>query len=153
MMNTIMGPPTWEQKVPAREDKKHEGHEKESHYPGCKKSRRTQAKQHTAKQRRIRRKHASVELVGSLMSIVKQAAAEKCGCGCSSCSKCGTGPKQKVRVINGPEVRTNKGHFAWRGRNATSVSDDPSYSHFGIKAGALGAQAASLTLTRPVSTR
>jgi hypothetical protein len=145
LANRFMGPPSWEKK-----EHKHKGkeHEKEGHYPGCKSSRKHQGKQHTAKQRRMRRKHASVNLVQSLLGIIKQAAAEKCGCGCSTCTKCGA-TKQKVRVINGPEVRTNKGHYAWRGRNAQNVSDDPSYSHFGTKAGSLGARAALAILSLP----
>jgi hypothetical protein len=142
-----IGRPSWEHKKPKH--KKREEHEKEGHYPGCKSSRKHQSKQKKTKQRRVRRKHASVELVGSLMGIIKQAAAIKCGCGCSTCAKCGTGEKQKVRVINGPQVRTNKGHFAWRGRNATSVRDDPTYEHFGTKAGSLGQRAATLALSLP----
>jgi hypothetical protein len=147
--NWLMGPPSWEHKKPKH--KKHEEHEKEGHYPGCKSSRKHQSKQKKTKQRRVRRKHASVELVGSLVGIIKQAAAIKCGCGCSTCAKCGTGEKQKVRVINGPQVRTNKGHFAWRGRNAKAVSDDPSYAHFGTKVGSLGIQAATLALSMPAT--
>ena len=140
--NWMMGPPSWE-----REEHKHKKHhEKEGHYPGCKSSRKAQGKQHKAVKRRMRRKHASVALIGSLMGIVKQAAAIKCGCGCSTCAKCGSGEKQKVRVINGPQVRTNKGHFAWRGRNAKSVTDVPMYDHFGTKAAAIGAHAAALAL-------
>jgi hypothetical protein len=148
MTRAMVGPASWE-----RKDKKHKDHEKEGHYPGCRSSRKHQARQHRAKKRRVRRKHASAELVDGLMSIIKQAAAEKCGCGCSTCSKCGNSPKQKVRVINGPDIRTNKGHFAWRGRGATSVSDDPTYAHFGTtKAGSLGARAATLVLSLPVAT-
>ena len=72
--------------------------------------------------------------------------AEKCGCGCSTCSARSSGGKQKVRTINGPDVRTNKGQYHWQGRNAKSVKDDPMYDHFGTKAGALGELAARLAL-------
>jgi hypothetical protein len=127
----------------------HEGHEKESHYPGCKKSRKHQGKQRATSRRRMRRKHAEAYLPWVLAGIVKRAAALKCGCGCSTCAACGTGPKQKVRVIHGPEVRTNRGQYAWKGKGADSVKDDPMYDHFGTKAGALGHQAASLALSSP----
>ena len=148
LANYLMGKPSWEKKPKHKKDEKHE---KEGHYPGCRSSRKHQTKQKKTKQRRVRRKHASAELVGSLMGVIKQAAAIKCGCGCSTCAKCGTGEKQKVRVINGPQIRTNKGHFAWRGRNAKAVSDDPSYEHFGTKAGSLGTQAATLALSMPAT--
>jgi hypothetical protein len=124
--------------------------EKAGHYPGCKKSRRHQGRQRRTKQRRMRRKHASAYLPWVLAGIVKRAAATKCGCGCASCAACGTGEgtKPKVRVQR-PEVRTGGGQFAWRGRGAGSLKDDPMYEHFGTKAGELGARAAALHLAAP----
>jgi hypothetical protein len=102
----------------------------------------------------MRRKHASAELVDSLLGVVKRAAAEKCGCGCATCVACGTkqaqGEIQKVRVRR-PESRTNKGQFSWRGRGSQDLRDDPMYDHFGTKAGSLGAQAAALALSLPAS--
>jgi hypothetical protein len=138
MGESMMGRPSWERAGPGHKPK-HEEHEKEGHYPGCKSSRKAQARQRKKKQGRVRRKHASARLVGELLGVIKHAAAVKCGCGCADCAACGSGPgRPRVKVVHGPEVRTGGGRFAWKGRGATSVKDDPMYEHFGTKAGALG---------------
>jgi hypothetical protein len=132
-----------------------QGNEKAGHYPGCKSSRKTQHRQQSKKNNRMRRKHASAAeqyMPWILAGIVKRAAAEKCGCGCTDCAACGTkeagGAVQKVKVQR-PETRTGKGQFAWTGRGATDLRDDPMYDHFGTPAGALGAKAAALALSGP----
>jgi hypothetical protein len=125
---------------------------KQGHYPGCRKSRKTQSRQQAKATRRRMRKHGEAP-VDALLGIIKQASAEKCGCGCADCPACGTKeaqpkgmPTQKVRVQR-PETRTGKGQFAWRGRGAQDLRDDPTYDHFGTK---LGAAAASLALAQPM---
>jgi len=150
LANAAMPRPSWEHHNERKEKHEEKAHEKEGTYPGCHKSRKVQAKQQARNTRRRMRKRGSFDLPWVLAGIIKSAAALKCGCGCTDCAACGTkqADKQKVRVINGPEVRTGKGQFAWRGRGAQSVRDDPMYDHFGIsKAGDLGARAAALALS------
>jgi hypothetical protein len=150
LMNMAMGKPTWARRKPGKGRTHEHEHEKEGHYPGCRSSRKVQARQHRKKKRRAFRKHASAELVGELLGVIKRAAAVKCGCGCADCAACGTGTKSaRVKVVHGPEVRTGGGQFAWRGRGAKAVTDDPMYDHFGTtKAGALGLMAGRLALGR-----
>jgi hypothetical protein len=151
LSNAMMGTPSWEAKPPTPPGMTPPV-VKAGHYPGCRKSRKHQHKQHTKKQNRVRRKHASVYLPWVLAGIVKRAAAEKCGCGCSSCAACGTktaAEPQRVKIQR-PETRTNQGRFAWRGRGANSLRDDPEYARFGsVKAGELGVRAATLALSLP----
>ena len=142
LASQYLGQPSWEPEDKPKHEHEH-GHsrEKEGNYPGCKSSRKHQARQRTRKERRVRRKHASAYLPWVLAGIIKRAAAEKCGCGCTDCAACGTKqagePKKKIRIQH-PEVRTNGGQFAWRGRGAQAVNEDPSYAHFGTtKAGEL----------------
>lgn len=135
---------------------------KDATYPGCGRSRRVQGRQKAHAARRRLRKRA--EAVAGLFAALEPAGgprtsrtasanpsilAEKnaCGCGCARCRATAARAKVRVkralvegppraplRVVHGPTVRTNRGQYAWQGRRAKAVTDDPEYARFGVQA-------------------
>jgi hypothetical protein len=86
------------------------------------------------------RKRAAV--VGLTTLLDKHA----CGCGCAKCKATAARkkvqvkralvegpPRPPVRVVHGPSIRTGQGRFAWQGRSARKVTDDPEYARFGVR--------------------
>jgi hypothetical protein len=71
----------------------------------------------------------------------RKVAAEGCGCG-----GCGT-PARKYRKV-GPERREGGARFAWRGRGARNVYDDPGYEKY-VRKSAAAAALAAVAACRP----